>query len=247
VLGPEVYPDGFAVTSDGTHLCAAASQVGREPFAYMMVINTRTYNYTTFGGPSFPGNDGEVAISPDGSRVYVASGDPGAVPFYSTAAGHALLGSLPVPPPTLGAFAVSPDGGRIYRTTEGPTLMVFDAAANALLAEIPIGGEIPGFGGVSVTPDGSKVYVTNSRQNTVVVIDAATYAITKAIPVGHDPLAFGNVIQEVPKFAGKPGSANCYSSSIAALAKQFGGLNGAAQNYPSVSALENEVFAFCEG
>jgi ABC-type hemin transport system substrate-binding protein len=42
-------------------------------------------------------------------------------------------------------------------------------------------------------------------------------------------------------------AANCYGQSIAALAKQFGGLNAAAQFYPSVSALQNEVIDFCQG
>ena len=212
VLGPVVYPLGLAITPDGTQLYAAASQIGRVPFAYGMAIDTRTDNYTTFGLPFFPGNDAEMAVSPDGARLYVvANPHTLAVPFYSTAPDHAELGFLPVPFPFMGGFglAISPDGSRIYVTAEGPTLMVFDAAANTLLEEIPIPSAIPVSGGVAVTPDGRKVYVINPRQSSVAVVDAATYAITTTIPVGHDPVAFGNFIQAAPKFAGKPGSGNC--------------------------------------
>jgi YVTN family beta-propeller protein len=247
VLGPVVYPLGLAITPDGKQLYAAASQIGRVPFAYGMAIDTRTDNYTTFG---LPGNDAEMAVSSDGARLYVvANPHTLAVPFYSTAPDHTQLGFLPVPFPSMGGFglAISPDGSRIYMTAEGPTLMVFDAGANTLLKEIPIPSAIPVPGGVAVTPDGREIYVVNPRQNSVAVVDAATYAITTTIPVGHDPVAFGNFIQAAPKFAGKPGSSNCYGVGIAALAREFGGLAAAAQNYPSVSALQDDVIAFCEG
>ena len=50
-------------------------------------------------------------------------------------------------------------------------------------------------------------------------------------------------------FAGTPGKANCYSQSVSALARQFGGLNAAAAalGYRSVRALQNAIMEFCEG
>ena len=52
-----------------------------------------------------------------------------------------------------------------------------------------------------------------------------------------------------PVFAGTPGKANCHGQSVSALAQQFGGLNAAAAalGFPSVSALQNAIMAFCEG
>ena len=52
-----------------------------------------------------------------------------------------------------------------------------------------------------------------------------------------------------PVFAGMPGKANCHGQSVSALAKQYGGLNGAATalGYSSVSALQDAIIAFCEG
>ena len=50
-------------------------------------------------------------------------------------------------------------------------------------------------------------------------------------------------------FAGTPGKPNCFGQSVAALARQYGGLNAAAEalGYPSVQALQEAIMAFCEG
>jgi hypothetical protein len=62
---------------------------------------------------------------------------------------------------------------------------------------------------------------------------------------------FGSIVasQPPPRFAGTPGRANCHGQSVSALAKQYGGLNGAAAalGYASVDALQNAVQAFCMG
>jgi hypothetical protein len=49
-----------------------------------------------------------------------------------------------------------------------------------------------------------------------------------------------------PVFAGTPGYSNCHGKSVSALARQFGGLNGAAAalGYSDVNALQ--ILAFCE-
>jgi hypothetical protein len=50
-------------------------------------------------------------------------------------------------------------------------------------------------------------------------------------------------------FAGTPGKPNCFGQSVSALARQYGGLNAAAEalGYPSVQALQEAIMAFCEG
>jgi hypothetical protein len=52
-----------------------------------------------------------------------------------------------------------------------------------------------------------------------------------------------------PVFAGTPGKPNCHGQSVSALARQFGGLNAAAQAlaYPDVNALQQAIMDFCEG
>jgi len=48
-------------------------------------------------------------------------------------------------------------------------------------------------------------------------------------------------------FAGTPGRANCHGKSVSALAREFGGLDGAATDlgFPSVQALQDAIQAFC--
>lgn len=65
---------------------------------------------------------------------------------------------------------------------------------------------------------------------------------------GDDDLGAAWVFAQ-PVFAGTPGKANCHGQSVAALARQYGGLNGAAAalGYADVSALQNAIMAFCGG
>jgi uncharacterized repeat protein (TIGR03803 family) len=49
--------------------------------------------------------------------------------------------------------------------------------------------------------------------------------------------------------AGTPGKANCHGESVSALARKYGGLNGAAAalGYASVETLQKVILDFCEG
>jgi uncharacterized repeat protein (TIGR03803 family) len=49
-------------------------------------------------------------------------------------------------------------------------------------------------------------------------------------------------------FAGTPGKPNCFGQSVSALARQYGGLNAAAEalGFPSVRALQKAILDFCE-
>ncbi len=50
-------------------------------------------------------------------------------------------------------------------------------------------------------------------------------------------------------FAGTPGKANCHGKCVSALARQYGGLNNAAEalGYSGVSSLQDAILAYCEG
>ena len=69
--------------------------------------------------------------------------------------------------------------------------------------------------------------------------------MTATIPVAN--FAFGSFIGPPPKFAGTPGTASCYGQSIAALVRQFGGLNGAAAalGYLNIAAPQSVILAYC--
>jgi hypothetical protein len=81
----------------------------------------------------------------------------------------------------------------------------------------------------------------------VTAIATATNTVTATVGVGNGPTAHGVFIQPAPRFAGTPGFSNCHGQSVAALAKQFGGIDAAATalGYTSVKALQNAIKAFC--
>jgi len=130
-----------------------------------------------------------VAVTPDGSKVYVAKA-AGSVSVIDTAT-NTVVGS----PITVGRFpqgvAVTPDGSKVYVTnvqSPNPSVVsVIATATNTVIATIPLGGTSIG---VAVTPDGSKAYVANVANAffNVFVIDTATNAVIGSpIPVGLSP------------------------------------------------------------
>jgi hypothetical protein len=82
------------------------------------------------------------------------------------------------------------------------------------------------------------------------VIDTASNTVTATIAVGANPIAFGMFIvaaKPTPTCAGTPGFSNCHGQCVAALAHQYGGMSAAAAalGFPSVSALQTAITAFC--
>jgi YVTN family beta-propeller protein len=126
-----------------------------------------------------------VAVTPDGSKVYVANSHTNTVSVIDTAT-NTVVGS----PITVGTgpegVAVTPDGSKVYVANLGGTVSVIDTATNTVVGSPMSGGTNPL--GVAVTPDGSKVYVTNNFNGTVSVIATATNTVVGSpIAVGGNP------------------------------------------------------------
>jgi YVTN family beta-propeller protein len=129
-----------------------------------------------------------LAVSPDGSRVWVADTGPqtglpslGAISVISTATDKVTATlKLSVTDPRQIAF--SPSGGTAYVTTSAGVL-VYNTASDRLVTLIPGLGDPEG---VTVAPNGT-VYVTNTEQNVVDVISAATNRVTRTIAAGQLP------------------------------------------------------------
>jgi YVTN family beta-propeller protein len=110
----------------------------------------------TVGGSPY-----RVAVTPDGSRVYVTiNGVPAGWVSVIDTATNTVLGSIPVGNNPFGV-AVTPDGSRVFVTNfGGGSVTVIDTATNTVVgSEIPVGAHPDG---VAVTPDGSRVFVTNN-------------------------------------------------------------------------------------
>jgi YVTN family beta-propeller protein len=129
-----------------------------------------------------------LAVSPDGSQVWVADTGPqtglpslGAISVVSTATDKVTATlKLSVTDPRQIAF--SPSGGTAYVTTSAGVL-VYNTASDRLVTLIPGLGDPEG---VTVAPNGT-VYVTNTEQNVVDVISPATNRVTRTIAVGQLP------------------------------------------------------------
>jgi len=143
-------PFGVAVTPDGTKVYVARSRGrgghfggGRRPDSVSVietvtnaVIATVPVGFSPFG----------VAVTPDGSKVYVANSSSNTVSVIDTVT-NAVIATVPV---GLGAagVAVTPDGNKVYVANEGSnTVSVIDTATNTVIGSpIPVGDQPVAFG-----------------------------------------------------------------------------------------------------
>ena len=123
-----------------------------------------------------------VAVSPDGSRVYVANYGGDSVSVINTAT-NAVVATVSVGRRPSGV-AVSPDGSRVYVPIEDSKVKVINTATNAVVATVGVGSYPEG---VAVSPDGSRVYVANYYDDSVSVINTATNAVVATVGVGSSP------------------------------------------------------------
>jgi len=157
--------------------------------------------------------DMAVAVSPDGSKVYVTNtfSNSNTVSVIDTAT-NMVSATIPIGA-SLGV-AVTPDGSKVYvANADLGTVSVIDTATNTVGATIPVG--LRAFG-VAVTPDGSKVYVTNTFgfPAPVSVIDTATNTI---IARTGDPLQGGSFGVAVSPDGSKVYVANGFGNTVSVI------------------------------
>ena len=156
-------PFKSAVTPDGAWLYVTAAD------GAVHVVDT-ALNQDVRSIPVGSLEGGDIAISPDGSRAYVAAG----LVFVIDTSNHSLLESFAAAKtPRLfidtfaTAVAFSPDGARAYIATTtydstgwdfnaGGGIAVVDTASRSVTAEINLYSQP---GSVAVTPDGRRLYV----------------------------------------------------------------------------------------
>jgi YVTN family beta-propeller protein len=131
-----------------------------------------------------------VALTPDGSRIYVGTGctDTDTVHIIDTATDTLSATSFTAGKGP-GPISIAPDGATGYVSNDASaTVSEFDTTSNTVLRSISVGNEPAGS---AITPDGAKLYVANFQDNTVSVIATAFHSVTKTIPVGSQPIAVG--------------------------------------------------------
>jgi gliding motility-associated-like protein len=177
-------PGAIVVSPDGSHVYVF-NAYGSNPSGasfYVSVINTSTNTVANTVGVGIV-SDG-MAISPDGTKLYLTDINGGGVAVLNTstfAVNESItVGNIPY------GLAVSPDGSLLYvvnsnanaGTNSQGSVSVVNTATNAVIATISVSSKPAG---VAVSPDGSRLYVTNEGDGTVSVINTATDAVVSTI------------------------------------------------------------------
>jgi YVTN family beta-propeller protein len=197
---PVAGPWGIAVNPAGTRVYTAnfVSSFG----CTVSVIDSATHTViatVAVGGcedspTPLPGGPYAVAVSPDGSRIYVTL-EEGFISVIDAATNTMVGGPFSAGPGAAGV-AINPAGTRLYVanwTSAGNSVSVVDAATGALIGPPIAVGVAPE--GISIDPSGTRVLVANRLSNSVSVIDTATNTVVGApIIVGSGPVAFGQFI-----------------------------------------------------
>ncbi len=192
-----------------------------------------------------------VAVSPDGSRVYVAN-SCGTSPCNTSNATVSVIDTATdsvVATVNVGyapfGVAVNPDGSRVYVANEcgnssscgsNGTVSVIDTATDSVVATVNV-GSVPF--GVAVSPDGSRVYVVNecgtstcssSVNDTVSVIDAANNSVATSVTVGNSPVSVGAFVGPGALIATNSSAAGSVGSQITASVPVLTNTSGCTAN-----------------
>ncbi len=132
----------------------------------------------------------DVALSPDGSRLYVTNSVSGTVSVIETTPDMVVLGNIAVGTDPRGV-AVTPDGNWVYVTNYADnTVSVIDATTNTVSTTLGFGtSDFNGPIRAVASPDSLRVYVTNLSSSSVTVIDTGTQTVSGTITLSR-PLAF---------------------------------------------------------
>jgi YVTN family beta-propeller protein len=134
----------------------------------------------------------QLAVSPDGRRLYVASEDSGKLIVLDAKSG-AVVGSVDVGGEPEGV-AVSPSGDLVAVTSEaGNHVALVDMSMMKVRATVPV-GERPR--GLSFARDGKTLFSTSELGHVVSLIDPAAGRVTGTIPLDQDLRAMALVASD---------------------------------------------------
>jgi YVTN family beta-propeller protein len=154
-------PSYLAVTPDGGSLSVMTGN------GTVQVVDTTSQTVTA----TIPvGSTGDIAITPDGARAYVAAGLVHVIDTATNTVRHSFEATTePIPGVsyTATSVAISPDGTRAYVGVfifgavpsgifAGGNIVLVDTTSESVAGEIDL-GSVPG--ALALTPDGSRLYV----------------------------------------------------------------------------------------
>jgi YVTN family beta-propeller protein len=127
----------------------------------------------------------DIAISPDGSRLYLTVPEDNKLLAIDTLT-LSVLSLQPGRGPGTGpvGVAVAPDGKRVYVTIWGDNaLAIVDLPDHTISKTVRVGN---GPRGIAVAPDGGRVYVGNTQDRTVSIVDPTGPALVRNVDMRSD-------------------------------------------------------------
>ena len=121
-----------------------------------------------------------MAMSPDGTRIYVANDLEDTISVVSTAT-NAVEETWPAALGGLGprALTVSPDSQRLYVARRDGSLTVIDVASRTRVADLPL--RLGSLFGVAASPDGSRVYAMATGSDTLAIVGTAPFGLIATV------------------------------------------------------------------
>ncbi|QYA98329.1 beta-propeller fold lactonase family protein [Streptomyces anulatus] len=176
------------LSAAGAQAAPAVKADPRHPTAYVSTINTQqvlaidTVTGEVVDTIQLDVEAGELALSPDGSRVYVAGMYTGRVGVIDTATNTATSFAVGG---QAAAIDITPDGRHAYVGDDsGPRLKVVDLATQQVTTTI---ATFSGVHGVDINPAGTTLYATQTTARGLQAVSTATNTVIGNIGTGGTP------------------------------------------------------------
>jgi YVTN family beta-propeller protein len=113
----------------------------------------------------------QLAVSADGTRLYVANEDAAQLSVVDTATGNVIATAKIGEEPE--GVTIRPDGKVVYVTSEGDgAVFAIDTTTNKMVKRIPVGHRPRSIG---FLPDGSRAFVSLENDGAIAVVDAQAH------------------------------------------------------------------------
>ncbi len=189
-------PIALAVTPNSAHVYVADqgnAQVADITTSTDTVAKTIAVGSMVDGNVVAGGDPNILAVTPEGSKLYVASYTAGAVADIATSA-DTVTNTIALPGLTPGpnALALTPNGCQLYALDHANNQVDAITVSSDTVAASPAVGATGDPAGISVTPDSAHVYLANRAGNSASVIATATNTVSATLAeanVGKEPYA----------------------------------------------------------
>ncbi len=167
-------PNGMVTSPDGAFLYGSLNGQAKLLKVTLADNSTTLFNVASGSGST------TVAVSPDGTRLYVGETD-GIIEVLDSSTGALITSINQTAGWYLGRIVVNATGTRLYVTTfnGNHSVEVIDTATYATVASITGVGGTPL--GEVLSPDGSRLYVTSQADSKVYTINTTTNTVLPTI------------------------------------------------------------------